>query len=111
MSESAPPPPDSQQPPPPPGPGAGAEPAAPPPAGKTNTLAIVALIVSIVQCVPIISPIAALILGYMARKQIKERGEGGDVLAIIAMILGALGLVLWVLAIVTGGLSVIFGTA
>jgi peptidyl-prolyl cis-trans isomerase B (cyclophilin B) len=86
-------------------------PAAPAPSGqaKTNTLSIIALIASLVQCIPIVSPIVAVILGHIAMKQIKERSEGGRTLAIIALILGYLGLVVWIVVLVTGGLGAIFG--
>jgi hypothetical protein len=88
-----------------------APPTAPAPSGqaKTNTLAIVALIVSLVQCIPIVSPVAAVILGHIAMKQIRERSEGGRGLAIAALILGYLGLVVWIVLLVSGVLWMILG--
>jgi hypothetical protein len=35
--------------------------------------------------------IAALVLGYIARKQIKQRGESGDGLAVAGIVLGWIG--------------------
>lgn len=62
---------------------------APGPAGqpgpaKTNTLAIIALIVSIV-----VSNLIGLILGIIALNQIKRTGEGGRGLAVAAIVIGA----------------------
>jgi hypothetical protein len=64
-------------------------PYAAPTAGRpTNTMAIVALVLSFV-CSPI-----GLILGFVARQQIRQRNEGGDGLALAAIIIGAISLVL-----------------
>jgi hypothetical protein len=89
---TSPPPPD------PPGPATPAPPGQPPagpPAGqpyqpqayypvprRTNTLAILALVFAFV-----FSP-AAIVLGHLARKQIRETGEEGDGLATAGLILG-----------------------
>jgi hypothetical protein len=81
----------------PPGPYPGQFPpgGAPPPAGwtgapgvrPTNTLAILALVASFV-----ISP-AGLIMGVIARQQIRQRHEGGDGLALAAINIGVIGTV------------------
>lgn len=81
------------QPPPPPQPAwaGGTGPAQgqwrPPPgagsAQRTNTLAIVALILSVV-----VAPVG-LILGFIARQPVRQRGEGGNGLALAAIIIGA----------------------
>jgi hypothetical protein len=52
----------------------------------TNGLAIAALVCSFI-CGP-----AGLIMGFMARRQIRERNEGGDGLALAAIIIGAISL-------------------
>ena len=83
---------------PPPGP------AQPPPPGwgqpygyapprRTNTLAIVALVAAFVM-----AP-AGIVLGIVAKKQIRETGEDGDGLALAAIIVGAIGTVMFVLMI------------
>lgn len=56
----------------------GYAPAAPP----TNTMAILSLVFAFV-----FSPLA-IVFGHMAKKQIKERGEGGDGLATAGLVLG-----------------------
>jgi hypothetical protein len=107
---SQPPPPDA---PPPPGePGSQPVPSAgyqvpaypygyqPAPHRSTNGLAIAALVTSaalLVSCTPL-SFIGA-ILGHMARKQIRERGEDGDGLAKAGIILGWIGPVLLIAAV------------
>lgn len=95
MAWSATPPPPAPRPtaPPPGGPrqaGQAPHPQAPgwgqPPRG-TNTLAILSLVFGLVG-----SGIIAVVLGHMARKQIRLSGESGDGLAIAGLILGYLGL-------------------
>ncbi len=121
----------SQQPPPPPGPPAGYPPPGHPPPGHlppgygppgypppgygppgypprgypmaygrpTNTMAILALIMAFV-----FAP-AGLILGIVARKQIRQTGEDGDGLALAGIIVGGIVtaifvflIVLWIIA-------------
>jgi hypothetical protein len=48
----------------------------------TNTLAILALVFGF------LFPIAGIICGHIARRQIKRTGEGGDGLALAGLILG-----------------------
>ncbi|WP_051366468.1 DUF4190 domain-containing protein [Hamadaea tsunoensis] len=67
----------------------------PVPGRPTNGLAIGALITSIACffiCLP--AGIAGAIMGHVARRQIRERGEDGDGLALAAIILGWVGFVL-----------------
>lgn len=61
----------------------------------TNTMAIVSLITGILSWVvlPFIGAIVAIVTGHMARSQIKQSAEGGDILAIIGLILGYLHLI------------------
>jgi hypothetical protein len=80
-------------------PGWGGPPAYPAAAPPTNTLAIIALVMAFV-----FSP-AAIVLGVIARKQIRETGESGDGLALAGLILGiaftviaVLLVVLWIVA-------------
>jgi hypothetical protein len=65
----------------------------------TNGFAIASLVLGIVGFIFVVPSILALIFGYIARSQIKERGENGAGLAIAGIVLG------WV---VVGGLAVIF---
>ena len=68
-----------------PGYGAAVGHAPPPPYGRpTNTLAILALVMAFV-----FAP-AGLILGILARKQIRQTGEEGDGLALAGIIVGGL---------------------
>jgi hypothetical protein len=71
---------------------------------KTNTLAILSLIFGIGQMIlwPFIT-IPAIVLGHVARKQIRATGENGDGLALAGLILGWIGagvLALGIIAIV-----------
>lgn len=75
-------------PPGPPGPPGGMPPGYPPygypypPPRSTNTMAILALVLSLV-----FAPVG-IILGHLARKQIRQTGEDGDGLALAGMIIG-----------------------
>jgi hypothetical protein len=79
------------------------------PAGsRTNTLAAVSLVAGIGSFFAHIVPgvggftvaLVAVVTGYMARKQIRETGEGGMGLATAGMVIGAIHLALIVIAIV-----------
>jgi peptidyl-prolyl cis-trans isomerase B (cyclophilin B) len=67
------------------------------PAAKTNTLAIVGLILSIIGCY-----IIGIILGLVAKNQIKRTGEAGDGIATAAIVVGLAWLALnAVIALIT----------
>ncbi len=72
-------------------------------AAKTSGMAIAALVVSIFFCIPICGPIG-LILGIIALIQINKSPDqlGGKGLAIAAIIVGGLGVVLFVGSVVVG---------
>ncbi|MGH3888378.1 MAG: DUF4190 domain-containing protein [Pseudonocardiaceae bacterium] len=70
-----------------------------PPRRPTNTLAIVSLVSSIVWLWGIGS-VVALITGYLARQQIRQRGESGDGMAIAGLIIGGFGILLLFLVLV-----------
>lgn len=59
-------------------------------ARTTNGLAIASLVLGILW-VYWVGSILALIFGYVARKQIRERNEGGDGMAIAGIVLGWIG--------------------
>jgi hypothetical protein len=79
-----------------PPPGYGYPPPGYPPVWRrpTNTMAILSLVLAFV-----FAP-AGLVLGIIARKQIRETGEEGDGLALAGIIVGAIASALFVLAIV-----------
>jgi hypothetical protein len=68
----------------------------------TNTLAIVSLVLGIASYVflPLVGAIAAIVLGHMARGQIKRTGEGGSGFALAGLVLGYVHIVLVIIAIV-----------
>ncbi|GAA1631218.1 MULTISPECIES: DUF4190 domain-containing protein [Brevibacterium] len=72
----------------------------------TNTLAIIALVASIFGTVSgfFLASIAGIVMGHIARKQIRERGERGDGMAIAALWVGYIGTGIWILI----GLFIIF---
>jgi hypothetical protein len=59
-----------------------------PPQSRTSTLAVVALVLSCLGFMTCVTGIAGLVLGYVARGQIKKSGEQGDGLALAAIIVG-----------------------
>jgi hypothetical protein len=63
----------------------------PPYRRPTNTTAVLALVLAFV-----LAP-AGLVLGIVARRQIRETGEGGDGLALAGIIVGGIGTALAVL--------------
>lgn len=84
-----PPPPSQPQYPPPPGQGYGPPPPPPPgPGGTTNTMAIVSLVCALGGLLTWISAPVGAVLGHIARRQIRERGEQGEGLALTGIIVG-----------------------
>jgi hypothetical protein len=68
---------------------------------STNGLAIVSLVLGILWLYWIGS-VLALVFGYMARKQIRERGDDGAGLATAGIVLGWIGVGAFVLAMIAG---------
>jgi uncharacterized protein DUF4190 len=72
-----------------PGSGAPAGPAYPSPAPGTNGMAVASLVVSLASILICGVPaIVGAILGHVARRQIRERGESGAGMALAGMIIG-----------------------
>ncbi|MEU9253719.1 DUF4190 domain-containing protein [Streptomyces sp. NPDC048270] len=97
---SPPPPPPPPPPGQPPGPYGGPTGwyAPPPDSEKTNTLAVVAFLMSILCAIPLVP----LILGIIALRQIRERRQKGRGLAIAAIVIHCVTLVFYALALVFG---------
>lgn len=87
------------------GPGYGPPPYGPGPYGfaaqRTNGMAIASMVLGIVW-IYWIGSILALVFGYIAKKQIKERGEGGAGMATAGIVLGWIGVGFLVLFIALG---------
>ncbi|TSI12519.1 DUF4190 domain-containing protein [Brevibacterium aurantiacum] len=85
------------------------------PLPPTNTLAIIALVASIfgVMSSIFLAGIAGIIMGHIARKQIRQSGERGDGMAVAALWVGYVGTALWVLFWVgyVGIMVLVFGAA
>ncbi len=93
--------------PPPAEPAQPAEPAPAPQAegGKTSGLAIASLICGIVGLIPCcftLPSIAALITGGIAMSKIKTSGQGGKGLAIAGLVMGGIGILIFIIALATG---------
>lgn len=73
-----------------------------PMAAKTNTMAIVSLISSILgfTAVPVLGSIVGVITGHLSLRQIRETGENGSGLAKAGLIIGYVVLALTVLAVI-----------
>ncbi|WNV76623.1 DUF4190 domain-containing protein [Geodermatophilus sp. DSM 44513] len=67
----------------------------------TNTFAILALVMAFV-----VSPVG-LVLGILARRQIRQTGEQGDGLALAGIIVGGIGTALVVLAFLVFALALV----
>ena len=65
----------------------------------TNGFAVAALVCGIGGLLLFPALIAAVVLGHMALRQIRETGERGYRMAAAALVLGYVGLVIWVLFI------------
>lgn len=73
----------------------------PPGYRRTNPLAIASLACGCAQVFfTLFSGIPAIILGHIARRQIRQTGEDGDGLALAGLILGYVGVVLTIAAII-----------
>ncbi|MEU9739783.1 DUF4190 domain-containing protein [Micromonospora chersina] len=71
-----------------------------PPSSKTNSLAIVALVLSLIGFTSCITAPIGAIMGHVARKQIRETGEQGEGMAKAAIIVGWILTALLVLLII-----------
>ena len=78
----------------------------------TNTLAIVSLVAGVAGYViphPFIAGIVAIVTGHLARRQIRQTGEGGSGMALAGLILGYLHLALSILLVLLLVLVLVFG--
>ncbi len=66
-----------------------------------NGLAVASLVLGVLCCVPGVG----LVLGLVALRQIRRRGERGTGLAVGGSVLSGIGLALWALMLATGGAS------
>ncbi|WFR67180.1 DUF4190 domain-containing protein [Curtobacterium flaccumfaciens] len=74
---------------------------APSVAPRTNTLAIISLVLAFV------APLIGFILGFVALSQVKRRGEGGRGLALAAVIVGGAITLLYVILIAVAVLAAV----
>ena len=70
----------------------------------TNGMAVASLVLGILWLYWIGS-ILALVFGYIARQQIRERGEGGDGMAVAGIVLGWIGVAVVVVVLVVLGIG------
>ena len=83
------------------------------PLPPTNTLAIIALVASIAGVMTsfFLAGIAGIVMGHMARKQIRRTGERGDGMITAALWVGYGGTIFWLLfwVVYVGIMVLIFG--
>lgn len=89
------PPPGYGAPPPPPGPYGGYMPPGQP--RKSNGAAIGSLVCGVLFCIPVVTSLAAVILGFVGLRKARDAQVGGKGLAVAGLILGLLGVGGWVL--------------
>ncbi|MBT2498703.1 DUF4190 domain-containing protein [Agromyces sp. ISL-38] len=83
-----------------------------PATGKTNTLAIVSLVASLVGFATGVGFIAGIICGHISLGQIKKTGEQGRGLALAGVIIGYIGIVLSIIVVIVviAGLAALYST-
>jgi uncharacterized membrane protein len=75
---------------------------------RTNSLAVAALACGVAEFFTAgLTAIPAVVLGHMARSQIRRTGENGSGLALAGLILGWLAIVLFVLIVVVGAAAAV----
>ena len=67
--------------------------------------AVFGLLLSILQCLPVLSGLGAMILGVLGLREIRRGERVGKPIALAAIAIGALSTFLWVLALAVGGLG------
>jgi hypothetical protein len=67
----------------------------------TNSLAVVSLVAAILSWVlcPVVAGVIAIITGHIARGQIRRTGEGGNAVALAALIIGYVHLAAWAIGL------------
>lgn len=78
-----------------------------------HTLAIVSLVLGILgltQFLPLVGPIGAIVAGKLAQKEIRERPDlySGDNLARAGVLLGWIGIAIFVIGLFLIGLAILF---
>ena len=74
----------------------------------TNQLAIAALVCAVAQVFFwVLTGIPAVILGHMARRQIRRTGENGDGMALASLILGYIGIGLGLIAVAVAIIAIV----
>ncbi|WP_295845704.1 DUF4190 domain-containing protein [uncultured Microbacterium sp.] len=79
---------------------------------RTNVLAIISLVASLVGFVlilPVVGSIAGVIMGHISLKQIKDRGERGRGMALAGVIVGYVTLLFVILFVI--GISILIASA
>ena len=84
---------------PPPAPPAGFSPPAYGATGpsRTNVPAILSLVCGIFGCIPVVTSLGAIVLGIVGLRKTRDPQVGGKPLAIIGLVLGVIGLGVWML--------------
>jgi hypothetical protein len=78
-----------------------------PGSGHTNGMAIASMVLGILWLYWVGS-ILALVFGYLAKQQIKQRGDAGGGMATAGIVLGWIGIGTLVLVLLLGAASVMF---
>lgn len=73
--------------------------------GQLSGLAVVALGCAVIWVFGLGS-LLAVVLGHLARRRIRSRGQRGGAIALVALLLGYLGLVVLAVLLLQGGLSI-----
>ncbi|MFT4285283.1 MAG: DUF4190 domain-containing protein [Protaetiibacter sp.] len=79
---------------------------APAPSGRTNGLAVAALVLGLLGF-----SIIPVVLGHVSLAQIKKTGDGGAAMAIVGLVLGYLGMLAWLVIFIFVIIGLVWGAA
>lgn len=100
----------SQLPPPPVPPGMGHTPPGYPHPKQGNVMATLSLICGILMCIPVVTGVLAIIFGLLGIKRANDPAvNNGKPVAVTGLVLGFLGLILWIGFIALGGKAYLWG--
>jgi hypothetical protein len=75
------------------------------PVARTNALAVISLVSSLIGWIICVGSIAGIVMGVIALNQIRRNPQAGRGLAIAGIIAGIVGVMLWLILLIIGAMS------